>query len=174
MPSEKAKRLGDLNRKRKAAQDLAHDLKVLQRSRPIDSDIGLSNAGILKMRIWRFASFGNPKPYIWDIREAWENGAGVLKLYINELESMERIAPGYEQIEISHEELEKIKDKVSQFSIPLNAESQSGMGLDGTTYGLTIYSGMFKHSVEWWEDLENELRGLSVIIKEAVDRFEAR
>lgn len=171
MPSESAKRAGELNRRRKAEKDRQWNAKILSESRPIDEDIRLTNVGELKLRLYRFPSFSEAN--IWDIREQSLNDVVTYNLYVNTMESMHIIAPGYKQLPIPSNTLKDLIDKISKYSVKLDFDNQSTMGLDGTVYGIAVYYSVFsKTYIEWWEDLHPELKGLSDLTKNAIKAFE--
>jgi len=144
---------------------------ILSNHRPIEQDIRLSNIGYLRAQIIYKPSFS--VGYIWDFRETYLlNSYKIYDLYENTLLDENNIQAGYTQVHIAQPILASFFDKLNQLQLPLLVSDNNMMGLDGTSYGLNIYTTFMQSiKIRWWETPVSEWRILDNLIKEYIEIF---
>lgn len=163
--------MGALNREKKKREDLAHNTLVLSQARYIHEDIRLSYIGKLIMRIHCYPSFS--PSLIWDIRKEGKGEYTTYMLYLNTLKNASQIAPGYNIVQCPSKKLEEIIRSIEQYSFSLEISGPSMFGLDGTRFGVSVYSNfMTQKHVQWWEDVDPEFESLSYFIQQQVAFFQ--
>jgi hypothetical protein len=106
--------------------------------------------------------------FVWDIRRF-----GDLKLYRSVLDERRPgfLRPGYAEMALDAEELRSILASLVGTRVGSWLPVTNHLGLDGTTYALTVSTGFSRLEWTWWEDGPAEWRELTRLVLDLVTRF---
>jgi len=107
--------------------------------------------------------------FVWDIRRF----NGELKLYMSAIEEgrHDLLKPGYHEMAIDAAALRSILASLAGAEVGRWFPATEHMGLDGTTYSLSLASGFSHVELKWWQDGPPEWRDLTTLVRRLITQF---
>ncbi|HEY1013932.1 MAG TPA: hypothetical protein VGE07_14570 [Herpetosiphonaceae bacterium] len=133
--------------------------------RRFDEGVHIPGTGLLRVQFVRAPSF--EQGYAWDLRE-YRGEWGVFRSRVVDDISDGRLI-GYEELAAPGVQFQGCYERLLALSIPLAPLRAPIMGLDGTSYLLTIGEFFSAVRISWWVACPPEWQALADIVDELYD-----
>jgi hypothetical protein len=133
--------------------------------RPFFKDVRASGIGERRLTIIHCPSF--EQGYGWDLREIDDR----LRLYRSRVCPGANMLVGYDLLQFSSKSLREYLARLHAIKISLDPVGR--VGLDGTTFHLSLQKGWSSIQLSWWEEPQEDWGEIASITAEMIGQFAA-